>query len=604
MATTNIFDKATVVLTPTTYKAGKVFCEKPANGSGDFTFSRAGTAVRTDADGNSETMAANVIRLDYRFDVDGSNTCPVYMVVDADGESLSLTGLDTSSFVGTEATIFYMENFQMVVKVYTSDGNMKLFRNGAEIETTVETVPTSLSFPNGSHSILSKVGILPEALADAKATTLSANSFTDTYSRDALLAYVAALVNGYELLSASTILALDFDTFDSALLPSANKVGSVAIYKKADGSNPQGSLSSETFTRPNTAEDASESGAVAINEDGTLRTLLEDEPAWSYINGEWVLEMPPSVKNQVDLFDTSANDGSNVAITYESKDWGLGSLLQSATVFGDNSTLRLRYCATNAIGANSIVFYIEMDDGSQPDIQQNENAGDLTVVFKGGISDVEINSIVNVKSNIYRVHASVENATESNVNNGIIKYTTQSSKGFRVSGFTFIRGTTLDLGDIPTVGTALTRSAPLTTYAGLQAQGQFGNPDLSYLVYLTKWLDGGVDADLFTFQDASSNDIYILRAKTGGNLVLVDVGTSTEIGAGLAADTEGKLGFTYDGSTLKFFVNGSPDGSLSVSGNAEIDKIVIQPDGNYFAFKDKMHPTALADATMQTDTTL
>ena len=47
------------------YKTSKVYTILPNDGVADFTFSRAGTADRIDPDGNVETMAANVPRIDY-----------------------------------------------------------------------------------------------------------------------------------------------------------------------------------------------------------------------------------------------------------------------------------------------------------------------------------------------------------------------------------------------------------------------------------------------------------------------------------------------------------------------------------------------------------
>ena len=66
------YDDASLVLIPSGVKAAKVYSQKPTNGNGDLTFSRASTATRTNASGLIEAVASNVPRLDYS----GGATCP------------------------------------------------------------------------------------------------------------------------------------------------------------------------------------------------------------------------------------------------------------------------------------------------------------------------------------------------------------------------------------------------------------------------------------------------------------------------------------------------------------------------------------------------
>jgi len=66
------YDDASLVLIPSGVKTSKVYSQKPTDGSGDLTFSRASTATRTNASGVIEAVASNVPRLDYS----GGATCP------------------------------------------------------------------------------------------------------------------------------------------------------------------------------------------------------------------------------------------------------------------------------------------------------------------------------------------------------------------------------------------------------------------------------------------------------------------------------------------------------------------------------------------------
>jgi len=66
------YDKASLVVVPSGYKAGTVYAQKPLDGSGDLTFTRTGdTATRVNSAGLIVPVLANVPRLDYL-----GSTCP------------------------------------------------------------------------------------------------------------------------------------------------------------------------------------------------------------------------------------------------------------------------------------------------------------------------------------------------------------------------------------------------------------------------------------------------------------------------------------------------------------------------------------------------
>ena len=68
--------KPNLYLLPTAYKAGKVYSVLPADGVGDFDFSRATTATRINKDGLIETVGSNIPRLNYPM-IDGVvSGCP------------------------------------------------------------------------------------------------------------------------------------------------------------------------------------------------------------------------------------------------------------------------------------------------------------------------------------------------------------------------------------------------------------------------------------------------------------------------------------------------------------------------------------------------
>ena len=60
-----IYNEASLIMYPSGYKRGKIYCQKPTDGSGDITFSRASTATRVNESGLIEEVASGVPRIDY-----------------------------------------------------------------------------------------------------------------------------------------------------------------------------------------------------------------------------------------------------------------------------------------------------------------------------------------------------------------------------------------------------------------------------------------------------------------------------------------------------------------------------------------------------------
>jgi len=60
-----LYNEASLIMYPSGVKASKIYCQKPTDGSGDLTFSRASTATRVNESGLIEAVASNVPRIDY-----------------------------------------------------------------------------------------------------------------------------------------------------------------------------------------------------------------------------------------------------------------------------------------------------------------------------------------------------------------------------------------------------------------------------------------------------------------------------------------------------------------------------------------------------------
>jgi len=60
-----LYNDASLIVYPSGYKAGKIYSQKPTDGSGDLTFTRASTATRVNESGLVESVASGVPRIDY-----------------------------------------------------------------------------------------------------------------------------------------------------------------------------------------------------------------------------------------------------------------------------------------------------------------------------------------------------------------------------------------------------------------------------------------------------------------------------------------------------------------------------------------------------------
>lgn len=61
----NAYDNASLIVTPNAYKASKIYALKPTDGSGDLSFSRAGSKMRRNSAGLWETIGTNIPPLHY-----------------------------------------------------------------------------------------------------------------------------------------------------------------------------------------------------------------------------------------------------------------------------------------------------------------------------------------------------------------------------------------------------------------------------------------------------------------------------------------------------------------------------------------------------------
>ena len=207
------------------------------------------------------------------------------------------------------------------------------------------------------------------------------------------------------------------------------------------------------------------SSATVVNKAGLIETVQSGIPRIDFLgntNGALLLE--PQRTNLFQYSEPTTNEGAASNITYESFNWAIG--FENCVKFGDNSVVRYRYGATVPASTEvTLSFFIIMDDLSEPVASLLNSSGDFSIVMSGSVSGT-LNTNVSMGDNIWKVSQTTTSGVSSLGNNGIIKYTTQSNKGFRVVGFQAESSASYPTSYIPTQGSTVTRVAETCSGAG------------------------------------------------------------------------------------------------------------------------------------------
>jgi hypothetical protein len=234
---------------------------------------------------------------------------------------------------------------------------------------------------------------------------------------------------------------------------------------------------------------------------------------------------------------------------------GFSSSLQ----YGNNSVVRSAYKTyAHTIGVTyTFSVYIQMDDGGIP-IPGAQTAGaDFTIVNHSGIVSTLSNCVVElVSGSLYRVSIT-RAATGTGSNNGVVKYTQNSSRGFRIAGYQLellgYRTSYAESG-----ATAFTRSAETLTIPSTAFAKSSWTACLS-VTRKTTGLAGATNTLWECLIDA--NNYYRLRLTAAGVLeaVIVSGGVTYSIntGATIAYNAIARIAWSGTGSTARVAVNGA-----------------------------------------------
>jgi len=320
-----------------------------------------------------------------------------------------------------------------------------------------------------------------------------------------------------------------------------------------------------TFTRATSATETSiDNGYITTVPSGTLRI----ESNGALIEGQRTNLFTYSDASQITDYGTRGN------ITVAPYSWPVG-LLQNATTFADNAATRYAYQSfTQDNGTVYIASaYIVMDDGSEP--QYGEGVATATRDFDiliDGSSATYLVSKVNVFDNVWRCSAKITGMHGGTRTAGIVKFTSNSTKGFKASGIQ-VEAASFPSSYIPTTTAAVTRNADTLTFpiAGNVSQTDF---TAAFEVVRPALSTSANPATVSGLGIGTYNsDASIVVGKTAGsaNIMLANFG-STWSGslAGWGAETVGTLykgafRMSSSGAEIAGFRNGGNKLTTAVS---------------------------------------
>lgn len=211
-----------------------------------------------------------------------------------------------------------------------------------------------------------------------------------------------------------------------------------------------------------------------FDQNGVLRTAAVDEPRFDHdpATGEARGLLIEEARTNV-LFPSEPTQAGDMK-TQGEVSYGAMEGFTSAVIFGDNSVSRYAYMGSDTTPGEELTFsvIIEMDDGSEPEITQSTTSGDFRILSE---SSSAANSITkqNLGNGRWRVVMQRTATGGTNLSFGIVKYTGQSAKTFKVTAYQLERGTTFATSYIPTTTVAGIRSNDICDDSSFQTTDAF-----------------------------------------------------------------------------------------------------------------------------------
>lgn len=253
------------------------------------------------------------------------------------------------------------------------------------------------------------------------ATAVCSGAFTGTLTGDATepQAFIAAAT----ATTASLTVTISGEVADIALFDVTGQGNqNPGEYQRVDAANGLYGFAYYATEKANTVD-----GAGAVTEDvGAKLDPAPEMVAWPLSTNLFDVSEP------VDLTELDVKGGVTVDVLPAR--WL--NLFNNAVAFVDNAQTRYAYQVyTVTVGvAYAFSIYVKMDDLGVPTVgNSSDPTADFLIIFESsGINHVD--DIEAIADNVYRIKYT-KTATTTNTNFGVVKYTGQSAKGFKIVGY-------------------------------------------------------------------------------------------------------------------------------------------------------------------------
>lgn len=276
--------------------------------------------------------------------------------------------------------------------------------------------------------------------------------------------------------------------------------------------------------------------------------------------------------------------GTNLATYSEgaAANWTVSNVVNGTTFFGrtnalafvSNSLSRTAYKLVNVTSgtAYTVSVFVIMDDGLAPVVGTTNNTGDFVLAAANAIITTGLLTTY-MGSGVYRVSGSLTSVVTVNANNGVIKYTTQSARGFRITAIQVETGTSATSYILTGASTA-TRAAtllkvPVAKMSGFQTAGCTLVADMIPVVETVAGaclrVDDGSTAQCIRIGTTAATASFTnaVSATAGGKSDTPSFVAGTRTKVGIAA-TAGKIMMAKDGAvTYQNYTNGAAPTGLT-----------------------------------------
>ncbi len=275
----------------------------------------------------------------------------------------------------------------------------------------------------------------------------------------------------------------------------------------------------------------------------------------------------------------------------------------AAQRFGNNSTLRLLYGKTvSATTQYTLSVFVKMDDGLAPVFGSTTGSSalnDFALVMSGTAVSTAL-TVTHVGNGLYRVSGTLTTGASNLGNNGIVKYTTNSARGFRVTGMQLETGA-FATSYIKTEASQVTRAAASAVMTGTNFSSWYRQDEGTFYAEGRRNGTANTFPNLAVASDGTANNRILVSIYGGSNQPALDVVsggatqcaiTKTGVGTSVSEKVDGAyktndFALTADGAAVSVDTQGvlplvnqlriGANATGTVSINGTIKKIAYYP---------------------------